>query len=64
MSKKPKKECYLDLLCQIDKLDMQVEGIKDQLKNLKQLIIGTNTKSKTRGAPSDTTPTKENTLND
>ncbi len=38
MDKKPKKQCYTDLLGKLDKLDLQVEGIKDQIFRLKQLI--------------------------
>ena len=37
-NKKPKTQCYGDLLSKLDKLDLQVEGIKDQLRHLKQLL--------------------------
>lgn len=47
MNKKPKKPCYLDLLGKLDKLDMQVEGMKDQLKYLKDLIVRTSATAET-----------------
>ena len=60
MKHKSEKQCYVDLLSQLDKLDMQVEGIKDQLKNLKQLIVGSTPTESGDEAPS-MLPAKEKT---
>jgi hypothetical protein len=42
MTNKDKNQCYVDLLGKIDTLDIQVSRIKDQLSQLKTLIMGPN----------------------
>ena len=41
MSQIKKSHCYTDLLGKMDALDMQVNRIKQQLKELKNMIKGT-----------------------
>ena len=48
MSQIKKNHCYADLLGKMDALDMQVNRIKQQLKELKNMIKGT-----TNTEPSD-----------
>jgi hypothetical protein len=55
MSQIKKNHCYTDLLGKMDALDMQVNRIKQQLKELKNMIKGT-TNIEPTGPPTENNP--------